>query len=79
MQRGGGLTECLEIGLLAAAFNVPRASHGGGGHLHVLAALPNVLFLESGLLREGMQEPLVDGCYLLPEEPGLGGQIWLGR
>ena len=49
--------------------------HGGGAHLHVLAALPNTLFLESGLLREGAQQRLVDGCYLLPEEPGLGGQL----
>jgi hypothetical protein len=28
--------------------------------------------MESGLLREGVR--LVDGCYLLPEEPGLGEQ-----
>jgi L-alanine-DL-glutamate epimerase-like enolase superfamily enzyme len=72
LRRAGGLTECLEIGLLAEAFNVPYASHGGGAHLHVLAALPNTLFMESGLLRE--HDRLVDGCYLLPEEPGLGGQ-----
>ena len=74
LRRAGGLTECLEIGLLADAFNVPYASHGGGAHLQVLAALPNTLFMESGLLREGARERLVDGCYLLPEEPGLGDQ-----
>jgi L-alanine-DL-glutamate epimerase-like enolase superfamily enzyme len=74
LRRAGGLTECLEIGLLAEAFSVPYASHGGGAHLHVLAALPNTLFMESGLLREGAPERLVDGCYLLPEEPGLGAQ-----
>jgi len=74
LRRAGGLTECLEIGLLADAFNVPYASHGGGAHLHVLAALPNTLFMESGLLREGAPARLVDGCYLLPEEPGLGDQ-----
>jgi len=73
LRRAGGLTECLEIGLLADAFNVPYASHGGGAHLHVLAALPNTLYMESGLLPAGAQ-PLVDGCYMLPEEPGLGGQ-----
>jgi L-alanine-DL-glutamate epimerase-like enolase superfamily enzyme len=56
---------------MADAFNIPYASHGGGAHLHVLASLPNTLFMESGLLRDG--ERLVDGCYLLPEEPGLGG------
>jgi len=73
LRRAGGLTECLEIGLLADAFNVPYASHGGGAHLHVLAALPNTLLMESGLLPAGAPR-LVDGCYLLLEEPGLGGQ-----
>jgi L-alanine-DL-glutamate epimerase-like enolase superfamily enzyme len=72
LRRAGGITECLEIGLMADAFNLPYASHGGGAHLHVLAALPNTLLMESGLLRPG--ERLVDGCYMLPDEPGLGGQ-----
>lgn len=71
IRRAGGVTECLEIGLMADAFNVPYASHGGGVHLHVLAALPNTLFMESGLLAEGKK--LVDGCFALPEEPGFGG------
>ena len=53
LRRAGGVTECLEIGLLADAFNVPYASHGGGVHLHVLAALPNTLFMESGLIQDG--------------------------
>jgi L-alanine-DL-glutamate epimerase-like enolase superfamily enzyme len=73
LRRAGGLTECLEIGLMADAFNIPYASHGGGVHLHVLAALPNTLYMESGLLPEGSSIKLVDGCYPLPEEPGLGG------
>jgi L-alanine-DL-glutamate epimerase-like enolase superfamily enzyme len=73
LRRAGGLTECLEIGLMADAFNVPYASHGGGVHLHLLAALPNTLFMESGLLPAGSQVQLVDGCYPLPEEPGFGG------
>jgi L-alanine-DL-glutamate epimerase-like enolase superfamily enzyme len=71
LRRAGGLTECLEIGLLADAYNLPYASHGSGAHLHVLAALPNTLFMESGLLPDGAQERFVDGCYLLPQEPGL--------
>ena len=70
LRRAGGVTECLEIGLLADAFNVPYASHGGGVHLHVLAALPNAIFLESGLIPEGSPVRLVDGCYPLPEGPG---------
>jgi L-alanine-DL-glutamate epimerase-like enolase superfamily enzyme len=74
LRRAGGVTECLEIGLMADAFNVPYASHGGGVHLHVLAALPNTLFMESGLLQDRNASRLVDGCYVLPEEPGFGGE-----
>ncbi len=72
IRRAGGLTECLEIGAMADAFNVPYASHGSGAHLHVLAALPNAIFLESGLLPDGSPVHLVDGCYPLPETPGIG-------
>ena len=73
LRRAGGVTECLEIGLLADAFNVPYASHGGGVHLHVLAALPNTLFMESGLQPQGSPTRLIDGCYPLPDAPGFGG------
>lgn len=72
IRRAGGLTECFDIGLMADAFNVPYASHGGGIHLHVLAALPNTLLMESGLLPEDGSIQLVGGCYPLPEEPGFG-------
>jgi L-alanine-DL-glutamate epimerase-like enolase superfamily enzyme len=70
LRRAGGVTECLEIGLVADAFGVPYASHGGGVHLHVLAALPNTLFMESGVLAAGGSRRFVDGCFLLPEGPG---------
>lgn len=70
LRRAGGLTECLEVGLMADAFGVAYASHGGGAHVHVLGALSNALFLESGLLGEG--ERLVDGCRMLPQDPGIG-------
>jgi L-alanine-DL-glutamate epimerase-like enolase superfamily enzyme len=69
LRRAGGLTDSLEIGLMAAGFGVPYASHGGGAHIHVLAALPNTIYVESGLLPAGVQ--LVDGCYPLPTGPGL--------
>lgn len=72
IRRAGGLTECLEIGMAARGFDVPYASHGGGAHLHVLAALPNAIFLESGLLGDNSPIQLIDGCYPLPETPGLG-------
>jgi len=71
LRRAGGLTECLEIGVMAHGFNIPYASHGGGAHLHLLAALPNTLYMESGLLPDGSSVRLVDGCYPLPEEPGI--------
>ncbi len=72
IRRAGGVTECLEIGLMADAFEIPYASHGGGVHLHVLAALPNTLYMESGLLRDDSPVRLVDGCFPLPETPGFG-------
>ena len=71
LRRAGGLTDCLEIGLMAAGFGVPYASHGGGAHIHVLAALPNTIYVESGLLPADSRVELVDGCYPLPLGPGL--------
>ena len=71
LRRAGGLTDCYEIGLMAAGFGIPYASHGGGAHIHVLAALPNTIYVESGLLPEGGSLTLRDGCYPLPTEPGL--------
>ncbi|MGH2356178.1 MAG: mandelate racemase/muconate lactonizing enzyme family protein, partial [Chloroflexota bacterium] len=38
LRRAGGATECLDIASLANAFGVAYASHGGGAHLHLLAA-----------------------------------------
>lgn len=71
LRRAGGITDCYEIGLMAAGFGIPYASHGGGAHIHVLAALPNTLYMESGLLPEHSDVALVDGCYPLPTGPGL--------
>lgn len=72
LRRAGGVTECLEIGLMADAFNVPYASHAGGVHVHVLAALPNALYVERGLI-DGPTH-LVDGCIVLPEGPGFSDE-----
>jgi len=47
-RRGREVTECYHVGLMASGFNVPYASHSGGAHLHVLAALPNTQFMETG-------------------------------
>jgi L-alanine-DL-glutamate epimerase-like enolase superfamily enzyme len=76
LRRAGGLTDCFEIGLMAAGFGIPYASHGGGAHIHVLAALPNTIYVESGLLPADGRVELVDGCYPLPMGPGLSS--WAG-
>jgi L-alanine-DL-glutamate epimerase-like enolase superfamily enzyme len=68
LRRAGGATECLEIAALADAFDVAYASHGGGPHLHLLAAMPNAIYMESGYLPQGGR--LEDGCIRLPEGPG---------
>jgi predicted GTPase len=74
LRRAGGATECLDIAALANAFGVAYASHGGGAHLHLLAAMPNALYMESGYLPEG--RTLVDGCIPLPEGPGFSQPEW---
>jgi L-alanine-DL-glutamate epimerase-like enolase superfamily enzyme len=74
LRRAGGATECLDIGAMANAFDVAYASHGGGPHLHLLAAMPNAIFMESGYLPDGAK--LVDGCIPLPEEPGFSQPGW---
>ena len=74
LRRAGGATECLEIAALADAFGVAYASHGGGPHLHLLAAMPNAIYMESGYLPEGGK--LEDGCIRLPEEPGFSRPRW---
>lgn len=71
LRRAGGLTDCYEIGLMAAGCNIPYASHGGGPHIHVLAALPNTLYMESGLLPKNSPIQLTNGAYPLPTGPGL--------
>jgi hypothetical protein len=59
---------------MANAFDVAYASHGGGAHLHLLAAMPNAIYMESGYLPEGSR--LEDGCIPLPEEPGFSQPRW---
>jgi L-alanine-DL-glutamate epimerase-like enolase superfamily enzyme len=74
LRRAGGATECLDVAAMANAFGVAYASHGGGAHLHLLAAMPNAIYMESGYLPEGSR--LEDGCIPLPEEPGFSQPRW---
>ena len=71
LRRAGGPTALLQIGALAAAFNVPYASHGGEPvHLSVLACLPTTLYMETGLIAPDSPMKLVDGCVQIPQGPG---------
>ncbi len=71
LRRAGGLTDCMEVGLMAAGFGISYASHGGGAHIHVLGALPNAIYVECNLLPHDGRVKLVDGCLPLPTAPGL--------
>jgi len=71
LRRAGGPTALLQIGMMADAFRRPYASHGGGPvQLNIMACLPNMIYLETGLLSPGSQLKLVDGCALIPEGSG---------
>lgn len=74
IRRAGGATECLEIAAMADAFDIAYASHGGGPHLHLLAAMPNAIYMESGFLPDG--STLEDGCIRMPEGPGFSKSEW---
>ena len=76
-RRAGGVTEIMEIGALAEAFNARVATHGGWQHnCQLLAAMPNGVYLEaSGAVRDGRWvEPveIVDGFVEVPNRPGFG-------
>ena len=71
LRRGGGPTALLQIGTMADAFRRPYASHGGGPvQLNIMACLPNMMYLETGLIPPGSSLKLVDGCAIVPEGPG---------
>lgn len=71
LARLGGLSECIATGLTAASFGLPYCTHGGGMvNLNILCALPNAMYLETGLLNDEWFSRFVDGCILAPEGPG---------
>ncbi len=79
-RRAGGLTEWMEIGALADAAGLELASHGGGPtNLHMLLAMPNAIYMETGSLKgEGSSLEklrMVDGAVLAPETPGMGSEL----
>lgn len=80
-----GISQSLEIAEYAHQRGIPVTNHNfttgldTAASLQFLAALPNALVLEycvepSDISRALARDPikLVDGCMLVPEEPGLG-------
>jgi L-alanine-DL-glutamate epimerase-like enolase superfamily enzyme len=77
-----GIDEWLEVAALAASFNLPVVPHTNVQHkLHVqlAAATPNCILVENCYesLADMWHEPIHvrDGCYELPQEPGVGLRI----
>lgn len=78
--RAGGYTEMLKCAALTQAWNVPFAPHAMENvHLHLVAAVPNAIFLERLLMFEDITAAVfkgapvpVDGHMTVPDLPGLG-------
>ena len=72
LRRAGGPTEIRAVGALAAAYDVPYASHGGGpAALSLLLCAPSAVWLETGLRASADAYPrLEDGCALAPQGAG---------
>ncbi|MEP7083235.1 MAG: mandelate racemase/muconate lactonizing enzyme family protein [Betaproteobacteria bacterium] len=78
--RAGGYTEMLKIAAIAQAWNIPIAPHAMEHmHLHLAAAVPNVLFVERLLLFETLtartfvNAPMPKNGYMeVPDLPGMG-------
>lgn len=79
-RRAGGVCEWMEIGAIADAFNVELASHGGAPtNMHMLLAMPNAIYMESGSLKNDTTHVetlrLVNGEIPAPEDPGMGNEV----
>lgn len=78
--RVGGYTEMLKCAALTQAWNVKFAPHAMENiHLHLVAAIPNALFLERLLMFETVTGQVfkdapvpVDGYMTVPDLPGIG-------
>lgn len=77
--RAGGYTEMLKCAALTQAWNVKFAPHAMENvHLHLVAAVPNALFLERLLMFEEITGKVfkdapapIDGFMHVPDRPGL--------
>jgi L-alanine-DL-glutamate epimerase-like enolase superfamily enzyme len=74
-----GLTGCLKVAHMAEAYGLPIVPHLATEILaHLIAAVPNGLTVEYypwavPLFQE--VPPVVDGCLVLPDKPGLGLEL----
>ena len=79
-RRSGGVGEWMEIAAIAAGFGLDVASHGGGPtNVHMLLAMPNAIYLESGSLKGESSSleklRMSNGEILAPETPGMGSEL----
>lgn len=79
-RRAGGVTEWMEIAALADGFGVEVASHGGGPtNMHMLLAMPNAIYIETGSLRGDNSTVerlrMEKGAVAAPESPGMGSEM----
>jgi L-rhamnonate dehydratase len=83
--RSGGLTECRRVAMLAHDRGIPCVPHAWStglikaASMHLIASIPNALFLEYALPDTpmnrdlfGMGVQVVDGMASVPDGPGLG-------
>ncbi len=86
-RRAGGVSEWMEIAAMADGFGVDIASHGGGpANLHMLLAMPNAIYMETGSLKGQSQYVealrMQDSTVLAPQSPGMGSQMrpdWIAK
>jgi len=85
LMHAGGFTEIRKIATLADMYYIPVAPHNPGGPIctaaamHLAAAVPNFFILEQMEPQRAFRDRastvpvrFEDGCFLLPEGPGLG-------
>lgn len=84
----GGITEVRKIATMADTYYVSVAPHNPGGpiatlaSIHLAAAIPNFLVLETMARESGIRDRIcpdgpkvVDGHFEVPSAPGLGADL----
>jgi len=81
----GGLWQTIKAAAIAESVGIPVTLHSGGelgfsqaAYVHLAASIPNMTIAidsERAYLSDDVvmaQPPLIDGCFAVPNEPGLG-------